>query len=134
MSGYDYGWEGDYGTSSDAPYYQDYDDEVNVSHSYAAGGRSSETPLADFGLKKAPVFTPGSSFFRYEKDVKDWLKVTTCTPDACGMNLVLQCAQKAKFLKDHIDRVSLDQGLEDPDDKKSANLGVKCLLDFLRKH
>ena len=106
MSDGDYGWdEQRYGTFEDVP---------ELTYSYqTTGRRHSETPLADFGPQKAPVFSPSASFFRYEKDVRDWLTATICSHDQCGMNLLLQFSHDAKYLKEHIDRGKLSQGLAD---------------------
>ena len=112
----------------------DYDENAEFNYAFQAGGRNSDDTLADFSPKKGPIFTPGESFFRYEQNVRDWLIVAVCQHDQCAMNLLMQFSNKAKYLKDHIDRVRLSQGRENADDPKSTNQGVEYLLGFLRGH
>ena len=114
MADGDYGWDEQiYG----------YDETPVLTYSYAAGG-NNDNLLASFGPKKPPVFSPSASFFRYEKDVRDWLLVTQATPEQCGISLLLNFHRDAGYLKNHIDRNLLKRGLSNPEDKQSQNEGV----------
>ena len=53
--------------SSSAYYGGMNDDHENYSYQVGKSRNDGDNTIANFGAKRAPVFTPGTSFFQYEK-------------------------------------------------------------------